>query len=189
MQIEADAEPNFLIIMLNNVQDPNASNPSQSAGKYLTNGEGAIKEAFLSEGLQLDESYYLLANNKNFSIDKEGAKNEDKSIKASPTQIKNKKILSKLRRQSSHTMQRGPLVSRQEKLRLQELLSTHPSDHDKGNKAFDKDVEEGDEDEAEARNMNDGFIANSSYGQELTENESTTLGDETLDTLYFDASL
>ena len=90
MQIEADAEPNFLIIMLNNVQDPNASNPSQSAGKYLTNGEGAIKEAFLSEGLQLDESYYLLANNKNFSIDKEGAKNEDKSIKASPTQIQNK---------------------------------------------------------------------------------------------------
>ena len=73
MQIEADAEPNFLIIMLNNVQDLNASNPSQSAGKYLTNGEGAIKEAFLSRGLQLDESYYLLANNKNFSIDKEGA--------------------------------------------------------------------------------------------------------------------
>ena len=56
MQIEADAEPNFLIIMLNNVQDPNVSNPSQSAGKYLTNGE----RAFLSEGLQLDESYYLL---------------------------------------------------------------------------------------------------------------------------------
>ena len=86
-------------------------------------------------------------------------------------------------------MQREPLVSRQEKLRLQELLSTHPSDHDKGNKAFDKDVEEGDEDEAEARNMNDGFIANSSYEQELTEKESTTLGDEPLDTLYFNTSL
>ena len=37
--------------------------------------------------------------------------------------------------------------------------------------------------------MNDGFLDNSSYEQELTENESTTLGDETLDTLYFDASL
>ena len=77
-------------------------------------------------------------------------------------------------------MQREPLVSRQEKLRLQELLSTHPSDHDKGNKTFDKDVEEGNEDEAEARNMNYGFRANSSYGQELTENELTSLGDETL---------
>ena len=87
MQIKAGAEPNFLIIVPKNVQDPNASNPSQSAEKYLTNGEGAIKEAFLSRGLQLDESYYLLANNKNFSIDKEGVENEDKSIKASPTQI------------------------------------------------------------------------------------------------------
>ena len=46
MQIKADAEQNFLIIMLNNVQDPNASNPFQSAGKYLTNGEGAIKDPF-----------------------------------------------------------------------------------------------------------------------------------------------
>ena len=60
--------------------------------------------------------------------------------------------------------------------------------HDEGNKAFDKDGKEGDDDEAEAINMNDGFIANSSYEQEFTENESTTLGDETLDTLYFDAS-
>ena len=73
MEIDACAEPNFSIIMLNNIQDPNASNPSQSAGKYFTSGEGAIREAFLSEDLQLDESYYLLANNKNFSIDKEGA--------------------------------------------------------------------------------------------------------------------
>ena len=56
MQIEAGAEPNFLIVMLKNVQDPNASKPSQSAGKYLTYGEGVIKETFLSEGLQLDES-------------------------------------------------------------------------------------------------------------------------------------
>ena len=127
MQIEADEEPNFLIIMLNNVQDPNASNPSQSAGKYLTNGEGAIKETFLSEGLQLDESYYLLANNKNFSFDKEGAKNEDKLIKASPTQIQNKtSSLKFLRRQSSHAMQRVPLISSHEKLRLQELLLTRP---------------------------------------------------------------
>ena len=39
MQIKADAEQNFLIIMLNNVQDPNASSPSQSNlnfGPWLT---------------------------------------------------------------------------------------------------------------------------------------------------------
>ena len=57
------------------------------------------------------------------------------------------------------------------------------SDHDEGDKAFDEDVEEGDDNEAGDRNMNDGFLANSSYEQELTENESTTLEDETLDTL------
>ena len=71
---------------------------------------------------------------------------------------------------------------------LPNVIPAHPC-HDEGNKAFDKDVEEGDDDEAGARNMNDGFIANSSYEQELTEKESTTFGDEALDTLYFDASL
>ena len=109
--------------MLNNVHDPNVSSPSQSAGKYLTNGERAIKRAFLSEGLQLGESSYLLANNKNFSIDKEGAKNEDKSIKASPTQIQNKTSSLKIKK-AKHIMQRVPLISILEKLRLQELLST-----------------------------------------------------------------
>ena len=34
MQIEAGAEPNFLILMFNNVQDTHASNPSASAGKH-----------------------------------------------------------------------------------------------------------------------------------------------------------
>ena len=57
------------------------------------------------------------------------------------------------------------------------------SDHDEGDKAFDEDVEEGDDNEAGDRNMNDGFLDNSSYEQELTENESTTLEDETLETL------
>ena len=71
---------------------------------------------------------------------------------------------------------------------LPNVIPAYPC-HEEGNKALDKDVKEGDDDEAEARNMNDGFIANSSYEQELTEKESTTLGDEPLDTLYFDASL
>ena len=44
------------------------------------------------------------------------------------------------------------------------MKSEDLSDHDESN----KDVEEGHDNEAEARNMNDGFIANSSYEQELT---------------------
>ena len=141
MQIEADAEPNFLIIMLNNVQDPNASNPSQSAEKYLTNGEGAIKEAFLSRGLQLDESYYLLANNKNFSIDKEGAKNEDKSIKASPTQIQNKTSSLKMKK-AKQPNNANPNFKPSKVATLGTFIDTSEdlSDHDEGNKAFDKDI-------------------------------------------------
>ena len=67
MQIEAGTEPNFLIIMFNNVQDPHASNPSASAGKYLTYGEGPIKEKLIKEGLKFDKSMYLMANNFNFA--------------------------------------------------------------------------------------------------------------------------
>ena len=70
MQIEAGAQPNFLIIMFNNVQDPHASNPSASAGKYLTYGEGPIKEKLIKEGLKFDKSMYLMANNFNFAEEK-----------------------------------------------------------------------------------------------------------------------
>ena len=70
MQIEAGAEPNFLIIMFNNVQDPHASNPSASAGKYLTHGEGPIKEKLMKEGLKFDKSMYMMANNYNFAEEK-----------------------------------------------------------------------------------------------------------------------
>ena len=70
MQIEAGAEPNFLIIMFNNVQDPHASNPSASAGKYLTYGEGPIKEKLMKEGLKFDKSMYMMANNHNFAEEK-----------------------------------------------------------------------------------------------------------------------
>ena len=118
--------------MLNNVHDPNVSNPSQAAGKYLTNGERAIKRAFLSEGLQLDESYYLLANNKNFSIDKEGAKNEDKSIKASPTQIQNKTSSLKIKKaKQPHNAKSTP------NFKPWKVTFIDTSDQDEGNKAFD----------------------------------------------------
>ena len=70
MQIEAGAQPNFLIIMFNNVQDPHASNPSASAGKYLTYGEGPIKEKLIKDGLKFNKSMYLMANNFNFAEEK-----------------------------------------------------------------------------------------------------------------------
>ena len=59
MQIEAGAQPNFLIKMFNNVQDPHASNPFASAGKYLTYGEGPIKEKLIKDGLKFNKSMYF----------------------------------------------------------------------------------------------------------------------------------
>ena len=203
MQIEAGAEPNFLIIMMNNVQDPNASNPSKSAGKYLTYGEGTIKEKFISEGLQLDESYFLLANNKKFAIDEEGAKKQNKSTKAAPTktnkesatdkstkgvptQIENKTPSLKIKKALQPQNEKRTNSFKPRKVATPgAFINTFEdiSDHDEGDKSFDEDSEEGDDNEAGERNMNDGFIANTSFEQELTGNESTTFEDVTLDTL------
>ena len=68
MQIEAGAEPNFLIMMFNNVQNPHASNASASAGKYLTYGEGPIKEKLMKEGLKFDKSMYIVYDGKQLQL-------------------------------------------------------------------------------------------------------------------------
>ena len=113
-----------------------------------------------------------------------------KTSRSSPTQIQDKTSSLKIKKaKQPYNAKRTPSFKARKVATPGTFIDTSEdlSDHDEGNKAFDKDVEEGDE--AEARNMNDGFIANKSYKQELTEKESTALGDETLDTLYFDASL
>ena len=170
MQIEAGAEPNFLIIMMNNVQDPNASNPSKSAGKYLTYGEGTIKETFISEGLQLDESYFLLANNKNFAIDKEGAEKQNKSTKAAPTktnkesakdkstkgvptQIENKTPSLKIKKANQPQNEKRNISFKPRKVATPgTFIDTFEdlNDHDEGDKTFDEDSEEEEDPDIEA---------------------------------------
>ena len=111
-----------------------------------------------------------------------------KTSRSSPTQIQDKTSSLKIKKaKQPYNAKRTPSFKARKLATPGTFIDTSEdlSDHDESN----KDVEEGHDNEAEARNMNDGFIANSSYGQELTENQSTTLGDETLDTLYFDASL
>ena len=115
-----------------------------------------------------------------------------KTSRSSPTQIQDKTSSLKIKKaKQPYNAKRTPSFKARKVATPRTFIDTSEdlseSDHHEGNKAFDKDVEEGDE--AEARNMNDGFIANSSNEQELTENESTTLRYETLDTLYFIASL
>ena len=42
MQVEVGKEPDFVIIMKNNVQDTNVNNPAETAGKYMVYAEGPL---------------------------------------------------------------------------------------------------------------------------------------------------
>ena len=42
MQVEVGTEPDFVIIMKNNVQDTNVNNPAETAGKYMVYAEGPL---------------------------------------------------------------------------------------------------------------------------------------------------
>ena len=141
MQIEAGAEPNFLIIMMNNVQDPNASNPSKSAGKYLTYGEGTIKEKFILRVCSWTSPISCWPTTKTLLSTRRVLKNKTSRpkrrqqrqtkkvqktslLKEFQHRLKTKHRPSKLRRHCSHKMRREPLVSSLEKLRLQGHLLT-----------------------------------------------------------------
>ena len=104
MQVEAGTQPNFLIIMFNNVQDPFSSNPSASAGKYLTYGEGPIKEKLIKEGLKFDKSIYLMANNYNFdeqTVIEENVPEEnpvdEQLVETSPIRVDGERRLKRMR--------------------------------------------------------------------------------------------
>ena len=71
MQREVGTQPDFVILMRNNLQDPNTSNPSASAEKYLVFGEGPIKRKLVKSGIKFDEEQmFLMANNHNFDEEK-----------------------------------------------------------------------------------------------------------------------
>ena len=92
--MEAGKEPNFIFIIENNVQDPHASNPSASAGKYLVS---TWKERFLKEGLKPNSSTYLMANNYNFAEEKftETEVIAEKVIEATSKTMPSKKVTKK----------------------------------------------------------------------------------------------
>ena len=71
MQREVGTEPDYVILMKNNLQDPHTSNPAASAGKYLVFGEGAIKQKLVKSGITFDvNKMFLMANNHNFDEEK-----------------------------------------------------------------------------------------------------------------------
>ena len=65
--MEVGTEPDFLLIMKNNLQDPNVANPSKMAGKYMAFGKGDLSDLFFSSGIKFEANkMYKFANNFNY---------------------------------------------------------------------------------------------------------------------------
>ena len=57
-------EPDFLLLVKNNLQDPTVAKPSKMAGKYMCYGNGEISDLFFKSGIKYNASeMYRLANN------------------------------------------------------------------------------------------------------------------------------
>ena len=61
LQEEHGGEPNFLLIVQNNVQKPNKQ--STTAGKFMVSGQGEIFEGFMHDGIEFDTENYVKMSN------------------------------------------------------------------------------------------------------------------------------
>ena len=67
LQMEVGTEPDFLLLVKNNLQDPKVAKPSKMAGKYMAFGKGELSDSFFSFGIKFDtKNMYKLANNFNY---------------------------------------------------------------------------------------------------------------------------
>ena len=152
MQIEAGTEPNFLIIMFNNVQDPFSSNPSASAGKYLTYGEGPIKEKLIKEGLKFDKSIYLMANNYNFAEETVIEENtpeenqvDEQLVENSPIRVDGERRVKKMRiglEEPKRSEAQEKVAQHQRRMEEEEENKVERGDSSKGLKVTDEAVHE-----------------------------------------------
>ena len=75
LQMEVGTEPDFLLIIKNNLQDPNVGKPSKMAGKYMCFGGGSISDLFIKSGIKFNSTHmYQMENNYNYM---EKAEKED----------------------------------------------------------------------------------------------------------------
>ena len=64
LQVEVGTEPDFLLLVKNNLQDPTVAKPSKMAGKYMCYGIGEISDLFFNSGIKYNASeMYRFANN------------------------------------------------------------------------------------------------------------------------------
>ena len=67
LQMEVGTEPDFLLIMKNNLQDPKVANPSKMAGKYMAFGKGDLSDLFFHVRIKFGANkMYKFANNFNY---------------------------------------------------------------------------------------------------------------------------
>ena len=79
LQKQHGAEPEYILIVKNNLQDPGAKNPSVTAGKFMVYAEGSLLSEFMSKGIIFDSRFVIMANEYNMDTkdvddeeDKEG---------------------------------------------------------------------------------------------------------------------
>ena len=56
------AEPEYIIIVKNNMQGSGGKNPSPTGGLYMVYGEGKMFKEFMRNGIKFDERFVLMAN-------------------------------------------------------------------------------------------------------------------------------
>ena len=62
-QIEHGTQPDYMLIVKNNLQDPHVTNPSPTAGKYMVIAEGPIKEQLLGKGVKFVQNDFFMMTN------------------------------------------------------------------------------------------------------------------------------
>jgi len=68
LQVEVGTEPDFCLIVKNNLQNPNTSNAAPTAGKYMVYCEGPLRHQLLGGGTMFDYgSFYMMANNYDYT--------------------------------------------------------------------------------------------------------------------------
>ena len=89
--MEVGTEPDFLLIMKNNLQDPNVANPSKMAGKYMAFGKGNLSDLFFSSGIKFEANkMYKFANN--FNYDEESSETVEPQAEAEIQESTNDEI-------------------------------------------------------------------------------------------------
>ena len=88
LQLEHGLLPDFLLMLKNNVQKENVSNPALNAGKYMVKCSGNLEELLKTHGLKYNSStMVMMANNFDFT---EERLDEEGEVKLLPEDIDNR---------------------------------------------------------------------------------------------------